>query len=134
MATTTLPPIAIIVIRPEMRLKQPASLPERRLGERRLFFRLGGRGNSIRSAKHETGNDLQGPLMTILSKLEQRVERVCLVDRPVDYPFLPDSLFTYMALNMPRLQFIYLRCFETSQCNERNSESWIWRKSTEGLS
>ncbi|VDN22651.1 unnamed protein product [Cylicostephanus goldi] len=45
-----------------------------------------------------------GPLMAILSKFEQRVERMCLVDRPVDYPFLPDSIFSYMAKCMPKLQ------------------------------
>ena len=42
--------------------------------------------------------------MAILNKFEQRVERVCLVDKPVDYPFLPDSLFSYMAKSMPKLQ------------------------------
>ena len=42
--------------------------------------------------------------MAILNKFKQRVERVCLVDKPVDYPFLPDTLFSYMARNMPKLQ------------------------------
>ena len=42
--------------------------------------------------------------MKILEKFESRVERVCLVDKPVDYPFLPDSLFSYMANKMPKLQ------------------------------
>ncbi|KAK6766796.1 hypothetical protein RB195_026212 [Necator americanus] len=59
----------------------------------------------------------EGPLMTILSKFEQRVERMCLVDRPVDYPFLPDSMFSYMAKCMPKLQFIYLRELDLEKIN-----------------
>lgn len=42
--------------------------------------------------------------MTLLKKFEHRVERVCIVDKPVDYPFLPDSFFSYMAKKMPKLQ------------------------------
>ncbi|CAI4233122.1 unnamed protein product [Auanema sp. JU1783] len=59
----------------------------------------------------------EGPLMSILHKFEQRVERVCLVDKPVDYPFLPDSLFSYMAKCMPKLQFIYLRELDLEKIN-----------------
>ncbi|NP_001368608.1 F-box domain-containing protein [Caenorhabditis elegans] len=59
----------------------------------------------------------EGPLMAILEKFEQRVERVCLVDKPVDYPFLPDSLFSYMANKMPKLQFIYLRELDLEKIN-----------------
>ncbi|KAK6033424.1 hypothetical protein OSTOST_00384 [Ostertagia ostertagi] len=58
-----------------------------------------------------------GPLMAILGKFEQRVERMCLVDRPVDYPFLPDSIFSYMAKCMPKLQFIYLRELDLEKIN-----------------
>ncbi|PAV85803.1 hypothetical protein WR25_14391 [Diploscapter pachys] len=61
--------------------------------------------------KHETA------LMKILEKFESRVERVCLVDKPVDYPFLPDSLFSYMANKMPKLQFIYLRELDLEKIN-----------------
>ncbi|KJH40650.1 hypothetical protein DICVIV_13392 [Dictyocaulus viviparus] len=57
------------------------------------------------------------PLMAILSKFEQRVERMCIVDRPVDYPFLPDSIFSYMAKCMPKLQFIYLRELDLEKIN-----------------
>ncbi|KAK5981330.1 F-box domain protein [Trichostrongylus colubriformis] len=59
----------------------------------------------------------EGPLMAILGKFEQRVERMCLVDRPVDYPFLPDSIFSYMAKCMPKLQFIYLRELDLEKIN-----------------
>ncbi|UMM41948.1 hypothetical protein L5515_017977 [Caenorhabditis briggsae] len=59
----------------------------------------------------------EGPLMAILEKFEQRVERVCLVDKPVDYPFLPDSLFSYMANKMPKLQFIYCRELDLEKIN-----------------
>ncbi|GMR32902.1 hypothetical protein PMAYCL1PPCAC_03097 [Pristionchus mayeri] len=59
----------------------------------------------------------EGPLMAILQKFEQRVERVCLVDKPIDYAFLPDHLFSYMAKSMPRLQFIYLRELNLEKIN-----------------
>ncbi|KAJ1363573.1 hypothetical protein KIN20_023472 [Parelaphostrongylus tenuis] len=59
----------------------------------------------------------EGPLMAILNKFEQRVERMCIVDRPVDYPFLPDSIFSYMAKSMPKLQFIYLRELDLEKIN-----------------
>lgn len=49
---------------------------------------------------------LQGSLLALLGKLEHRVRRVCIVDTPVDYAFLPDSFFSYMARNMPLLQVI----------------------------
>lgn len=59
----------------------------------------------------------EGPLMTLLRKFEHRVERVCIVDKPVDYSFLPDSFFSYMAKNMPRLEFIYLRELDLEKIN-----------------
>lgn len=43
-------------------------------------------------------------MMVFMKKLEHCVERICIVDKPVDYPFLPDSLFSYIAKCMPRLQ------------------------------
>uniref|UniRef100_A0A914RWK4 Uncharacterized protein n=1 Tax=Parascaris equorum TaxID=6256 RepID=A0A914RWK4_PAREQ len=60
---------------------------------------------------------LQGPLLALLRKFEHRVERVCIVDKPVDYAFLPDSFFSYMAKNMRRLQFIYLRELDLEKIN-----------------
>uniref|UniRef100_A0A0N5AU04 F-box/LRR-repeat protein n=1 Tax=Syphacia muris TaxID=451379 RepID=A0A0N5AU04_9BILA len=59
----------------------------------------------------------EGPLMVLLKKFEHRVERVCIVDKPVDYPFLPDSFFSYMAKKMPKLQFIYLRQIDLEKIN-----------------
>ncbi|VDM46079.1 unnamed protein product [Toxocara canis] len=59
----------------------------------------------------------EGPLLALLRKFEHRVERVCIVDKPVDYAFLPDSFFSYMAKNMPRLQFIYLRELDLEKIN-----------------
>uniref|UniRef100_A0A1I8EPN6 Uncharacterized protein n=1 Tax=Wuchereria bancrofti TaxID=6293 RepID=A0A1I8EPN6_WUCBA len=66
-----------------------------------------------------TASDLPhaGPLLALLRKLEHRVRRVCIVDTPVDYAFLPDSFFSYMARNMPRLQFIYLREIDLEKIN-----------------
>ncbi|CAJ0571570.1 unnamed protein product, partial [Mesorhabditis spiculigera] len=59
----------------------------------------------------------EGPLMALMKKFEERVERVCMVDNPVDFPFLPDSLFRYMAACMPRLQFIYMRELDLEKIN-----------------
>ncbi|CAJ0935084.1 unnamed protein product, partial [Mesorhabditis belari] len=59
----------------------------------------------------------EASFMAILHKFEARVERVCLVDSPVDYAFLPDSLFAYMARSMPRLQFIYMRELDLEKIN-----------------
>lgn len=59
----------------------------------------------------------EGPLLALLRKLEHRVRRVCIVDTPVDYAFLPDSFFSYMARSMPRLQFIYLREIDLEKIN-----------------
>ncbi|MFH4974727.1 hypothetical protein AB6A40_001436 [Gnathostoma spinigerum] len=59
----------------------------------------------------------EGPLLALLRKFEHRVERVCIVDSPVDYAFLPDSFFSYMARNMPRLQFIYMRELDLEKIN-----------------
>lgn len=59
----------------------------------------------------------EGPLLALLRKFEHRVERVCIVDKPVDYAFLPDSFFSYMAKNMRRLQFIYLRELDLEKIN-----------------
>ncbi|VDO58498.1 unnamed protein product [Onchocerca flexuosa] len=60
---------------------------------------------------------MSGPLLALLGKLEHRVRRVCIVDTPVDYAFLPDSFFSYMARNMPNLQFIYLREIDLEKIN-----------------
>ncbi|CAJ0947276.1 unnamed protein product, partial [Mesorhabditis belari] len=59
----------------------------------------------------------EGPLMALMKKFEERVERICMVDRPVDFSFLPDSIFRYMALCMPRLQFIYMRELDLEKIN-----------------
>jgi len=62
-------------------------------------------------------NEHEIPLMALLKKFEHRIERVCLVDNPVDYAFLPDSLFSYMATHFPKLQFIYLRELDLEKIN-----------------
>lgn len=55
--------------------------------------------------------------MALFQKFEHRVERVCLVDKPLDYPFLPDRFFSYMADHFPRLQFIYMRELDVEKIN-----------------
>lgn len=56
--------------------------------------------------EHLSG-DFQKELLQLLEKTRNRIERVCLVDRPIDYPFLPDSLFSFMANALPKLQVIH---------------------------
>ncbi|KAI6173913.1 hypothetical protein M3Y98_01133400 [Aphelenchoides besseyi] len=64
----------------------------------------------------------EGELLKLLSERAKRVERVCLVDRPVDYSFLPDSLFSYMANALPNLQFIYCRELDLERINRATVE------------
>uniref|UniRef100_A0A915DBX4 Uncharacterized protein n=1 Tax=Ditylenchus dipsaci TaxID=166011 RepID=A0A915DBX4_9BILA len=61
-------------------------------------------------------------LTQLLDRCRNRVERVCLVDRPVDYPFLPDSFFSYMANALPKLQFVYLRELDLEKINRATVE------------
>ncbi|CAD5229329.1 unnamed protein product [Bursaphelenchus okinawaensis] len=56
-------------------------------------------------------------LRSILEKSAPQVERVCLVDRPVDYPFLPDSFFTFLCTKLSNLQFVYLRELDLEKVN-----------------
>ncbi|CAD5234473.1 unnamed protein product [Bursaphelenchus xylophilus] len=56
-------------------------------------------------------------LRQILENSAPRVERVCLVDRPVDYPFIPDSFFTFMCTKLSNLQFVYLRELDLEKVN-----------------
>ncbi|KAI1724350.1 hypothetical protein Ddc_05581 [Ditylenchus destructor] len=62
-------------------------------------------------------------LIQLLDRCRTRVERVCLVDRPVDYPFLPDSLFSYFASQLPKLQFVYLRELDLEKINRATVEN-----------
>ena len=61
-------------------------------------------------------------LIQLLDKSKNRIERICLVDRPVDYAFLPDSLFVYMANYLPKLQFVYLRELDLEKINRATVE------------
>ncbi|VDK51313.1 unnamed protein product [Anisakis simplex] len=83
----------------------------------RFQFPLDSRSFEAPRISNNMYSSLQGPLMTLLRKFEHRVERVCIVDKPVDYSFLPDSFFSYMAKNMPRLEFIYLRELDLEKIN-----------------
>jgi len=66
--------------------------------------------------RHET------ELLKLLADKAKRIERVCLVDRPVDYPFIPDSFFSYMANSLPNLQFVYLREIDLEKVNRGTVE------------
>jgi len=61
-------------------------------------------------------------LVKLLDKYRTRVERVCLVDRPLDYAFLPDSLFVYVSNALPKLQFVYLRELDLEKLNRATVE------------
>lgn len=62
-------------------------------------------------------------LLKLLEHNKSRVERICLVDRPLDYPFLPDSLFSFMANNLPHLEFVYLRELDLEKINRATVEA-----------
>uniref|UniRef100_A0AC35TTK8 Disease resistance protein n=1 Tax=Rhabditophanes sp. KR3021 TaxID=114890 RepID=A0AC35TTK8_9BILA len=61
-------------------------------------------------------------LLKLFDRYQSRIERICLVDRPLDYPFLPDSLFTYMATTLTNLEFIYLRELNLEKINRGTVE------------
>uniref|UniRef100_A0A914H264 Uncharacterized protein n=1 Tax=Globodera rostochiensis TaxID=31243 RepID=A0A914H264_GLORO len=61
-------------------------------------------------------------LLRLMEQWKQRIERVCLVDRPLDYPFLPDSLFGFLANHLPRLEFVYLRELDLEKINRATVE------------
>ncbi|KAL3088491.1 hypothetical protein niasHS_009942 [Heterodera schachtii] len=56
-------------------------------------------------------------LLRLMEQWKHRIERVCLVDRPLDYPFLPDSLFGFLANHLPQLEFVYLRELDLEKIN-----------------
>lgn len=43
-------------------------------------------------------------MLELMSRFHTRIERVCLVDKPVDYSFLPDGFFRFLATSLPQLQ------------------------------
>jgi hypothetical protein len=47
--------------------------------------------------KKKIAQFFQAELLKLLADKAKRIERVCLVDRPVDYPFLPDGFFSFMV-------------------------------------
>uniref|UniRef100_A0AC34GVN6 Uncharacterized protein n=1 Tax=Panagrolaimus sp. ES5 TaxID=591445 RepID=A0AC34GVN6_9BILA len=57
-----------------------------------------------------------------MSRFNTRIERVCLVDKPVDYSFLPDSFFRFLANSLPQLQFVYLRELNLERLNRATVE------------
>uniref|UniRef100_A0AC34QLU8 Uncharacterized protein n=1 Tax=Panagrolaimus sp. JU765 TaxID=591449 RepID=A0AC34QLU8_9BILA len=61
-------------------------------------------------------------LLELLGRFQTRVERVCLVDKPVDYSFLPDSFFGFLASSLPNLQFVYLRELNLEHMNRATVE------------
>ena len=62
-------------------------------------------------------------LLKLLEQWKSRVERVCLVDRPLDYSFLPDSFFGFLANHLPRLEFVYLRELDLEKINRATVEN-----------
>jgi hypothetical protein len=61
-------------------------------------------------------------LTQLLEKFRGKIERVCLVDNPVDYAFLPDSFFSYMANALSKLTFVYLRELDLEKINRATVE------------
>uniref|UniRef100_A0A7E5A142 Leucine-rich repeat-containing protein 51 n=1 Tax=Panagrellus redivivus TaxID=6233 RepID=A0A7E5A142_PANRE len=61
-------------------------------------------------------------LLQLMARFDTRVERVCLVDKPVDYSFLPDSFFRFLATALPSLQFVYLRELNLERLNRATVE------------
>jgi len=58
-------------------------------------------------------------IIRVLEKGKGLIERVCLVDRPLDYAFLPDSFFGYLANYLLKLEFVYLRELDLEKINRQ---------------
>ena len=54
----------------------------------------------------------------MMNRLGARIHRLCLVDQPIDYPFIPDSFFYYVARKLPTLQYFYLRQIDMEHINQ----------------
>ncbi|KAL7069848.1 hypothetical protein ACQ4LE_011212 [Meloidogyne hapla] len=61
-------------------------------------------------------------LVKLLDQNRSLVERVCLVDNPIDYSFLPDSLFGFLANHLSKLEFVYLRELDLEKINRATVE------------
>nr|CAD2158197.1 unnamed protein product [Meloidogyne enterolobii] len=61
-------------------------------------------------------------LIKLLDQNRSLVERVCLVDNPIDYSFLPDSLFGFLANHLTKLEFVYLRELDLEKINRATVE------------
>jgi len=46
---------------------------------------------------------------SLCDKLSPNIDRVCMVDTPINFPFLSDSLVRHLLDSLPQLQWIYLR-------------------------
>jgi len=75
----------------------------------------------------------EAELLELLGRFQTRVERVCLVDKPVDYSFLPDSFFGFLAKHLPNLQFVYLRELNLERLNRGTVEQLSRHKNLKKL-
>ena len=57
------------------------------------------------------------PLTGLCGSLAKRIQRICLVDSPADYPFITDGFFNFINDNLPNLQFLYLRELDLENLN-----------------
>jgi hypothetical protein len=72
-------------------------------------------------------------MMELMARFNTRIERVCLVDKPVDYSFLPDSFFRFLANSLPQLQFVYLRELNLERLNRATVEQLSRHKNLKKL-
>lgn len=60
---------------------------------------------------------MQKVLTGMFDCLGARISRLCIVDSPIDYPFLPDRFFHYMTQHLYNLQYLYLREIDLEHIN-----------------
>lgn len=55
----------------------------------------------------QTRHDLT--FRSLCAKLSANIDRICMVDSPLNFPFLSDSLMRHLLDSLPNLQWLYLR-------------------------
>lgn len=59
----------------------------------------------------------ESTLMSIFNRLANGVQRLCMVDSPVNLPFLTNPFYEYVVEKFPNLQFLYLRELDLENMN-----------------
>lgn len=60
----------------------------------------------------------------LCNKVGPVVNRLCLVDSPINYPFLTDEFYHFILISFPNLQWIYLREIDLEPISWATVQAW----------